>query len=66
MSSCINCGKSGFNLDRKGYECTNCGYRNIETKKLDVSPLYYCSACGCHYLEATCVHGPDERVEKKV
>ena len=50
MSACKNCGAKGFNLDRKDYECANCGYRNVETKELSPSTLVFCETCGNHYL----------------
>lgn len=49
MSACKNCGKKGFNIDRKGYECTNCGYVLTESKELSPISIVKCNECGCLY-----------------
>lgn len=61
--NCPNCGAKGWDPKAKHPECDHCGYKIVETKKLDDITLMFCHDCGCTHSNVCGLH-PIEHQEK--
>jgi len=64
MARCPNCGKPGYDEEKKDYECRECGYHNPNLTELPPVQMTFCEACGCHYTNGCPQH--DTSVQKKI
>lgn len=63
MSSCPNCGKSGYDKSSKHPECESCGYKIVPATVLPEANLIFCEDCACFYFDA-CTKGHPFAVQK--
>jgi len=54
VPTCPNCGSSPFDKEKN---CSNCGYEDPKTSKVDEATLVFCYKCGCTFLDACKSHG---------
>lgn len=60
-TTCPNCGDSGFDHKKKGYECVYCGFHKPEYKEQPAVCLVFCQGCGCTYSSPCSLHPADKQ-----
>jgi NMD protein affecting ribosome stability and mRNA decay len=53
---CPNCGKDGFESEKKDFECRSCGFHKPNLVELPPIQIVFCDECGNHYSDACPVH----------